>query len=440
MEAEKSPQSMQNLPIGEVQFAVDALFSYLRDVLYNPKSAFLDPEKLAEPFRELAQGILFIGQSIDECRTLANELSRGNLDSSIKISQENDIARGLKNLQSTLKHISWQVGQVAKGDYNQKLSFAGAFSASINDMITQLREREEALHAEIEINQQLALDAHNTVLLLEGITKSIEELIIVVDRSTHEWLYTNHKPSRYLPGIESVGELEAVLNLRIDEYNSGPVSGKAQAEVPLQTIVELVGGDGSLSQFFSVTGYPITWMEHKSIVLILIDITDEQQQRKELEQVAYYDTLTATYSRHYGMLTFENWLEEKQVFVVAFVDMDGLKYVNDTLGHTAGDEYILATAHILLGFGGQSVVCRLGGDEFMLLIRNFSGQQARERLEVMRRELAGSFGGVYDRSFSFGVVEVGKDNAKSASLLLSIADESMYEDKRTRKKERRALK
>ncbi|MDR1358069.1 MAG: GGDEF domain-containing protein, partial [Coriobacteriales bacterium] len=247
-------------------------------------------------------------QCVNESRALANELARGNLDTTITISPGNDIASGLKNLQSTLKHISWQVKQVAKGDYHQKLSFAGSFSESINDMIEQLKERDQALHAEIEINQQ----------------------------------------------------------------------------------------------------------------------------------VAFYDTLTSSYSRHYGMLTFERWLTEKQSFVVAFVDLDGLKYVNDTLGHTVGDEYILSTAQILTGFGDETIICRLGGDEFMLLIRGLSLEQSRESLEEMRERLAESFDGGYYRSFSYGLVEVDKDNTRSASLLLSIADECMYDDKRGRKKERRA--
>jgi diguanylate cyclase (GGDEF)-like protein len=421
------------------------MFAYLRDVLYHSKDANLDPEQLDELFRDLAQGMLFIGQCVNESRALANELARGNLESTITISPGNDIASGLKNLQSTLKHISWQVKQVAKGDYHQKVSFAGTFSESINDMIEQLKERDRALHAEIETNQRLAADAHNTVLLLESITKGIEELIVVIDCSTYEWLYTNHEPSRFLPNLESVNELKAILNMKLEDYNREPTAADdgetpvpAREKAPLQDLVELMGEDGSLCQFFSVMGYPITWMGRASTVLVLVDVTAEQREREQLEQVAFYDTLTSAYSRHYGMLTFERWLIEKQSFVVAFVDMDGLKYVNDTLGHTIGDEYILSTARILTGFGEQTILCRLGGDEFMLLIRGFSIEQAREVLEEMRERLAANFDGAYNRSFSYGLVEIDEENTRSASLLLSIADECMYDDKRGRKKERRA--
>ena len=438
MAAEQNTQELASLPIDEVQHAVDTLFVYLSDVLYYPKRAKLNPKLLPEPFRELAQGILFIGRCVEETRALANELGRGNLDTSTGISSDNEIASGLKNLQATLKHISWQVGQIAKGDYNQRLSHAGIFSSAINDMIEQLKERDGALRAEIILSRQLASDSHNTVLLLEGITKSIEELIAVVDRSTHELLYTNHAPEQYLRGTASLEELKVLISVRLVEYFSEMAADLSLTTVPFQSQIELKRDDGSISQAFSVTGYPITWMNRKSVVLKLIDITESLREQEELEQVAYYDTLTNAYSRYYGMLTLENWIAESREFTIAFVDMDGLKYVNDTYGHTAGDEYILATAEVLSGFGDQMVISRLGGDEFMLLLNDCPASKAQAELEAMREQLSREACTEYDRSFSFGLAEVDASNTKSSSLLLSIADENMYEDKRSRKKERRA--
>lgn len=437
MDAETNAHKPQSVPISDVQFAVDALFAYLRDILYAPKDAYLDPEAYAEPFRELAKGMLFIGKCINESRELANDLAKGNLDS-IKISPDNDLASGLKSFQSTLKHISWQAGQVAKGDYNQTLSFAGALSEAINDMTQQLKERDEALRAEIQRNQQLAADARKSAVLLEGITKSIAELIVVIDRTSHEWLYTNHSILNFLPNKGSVDELKANLEFRLGDYERESSAKDYESEEPLQDVIELITLGSSLSQFFSVAGYPLTWADHKAMVFILVDVTEEERERKELKQVAYHDTLTAAYSRHFGMLELDRWLKEKEQFVLAFADMDGLKYVNDTFGHATGDEYILATAQALAEIDEQVVISRLGGDEFMVLTRGVTEAEARKRFERVRKQLEEGHNGAYERSFSFGLVEVGRDNTKSASFLLSIADESMYEDKRSRKKERRA--
>ena len=441
MDTETRAENAITFSVEEVQFAADALFDYIRDVLYAPKQARLEPEKLIEPFRNLAKGLLFTGKCIEENRSLSKELSQGKLDSQIRISSDNEVASGLKNLQATLKHISWQVGQIAKGDYNQRLNFAGMFSDSINDMIDQLKEREGAMRAEMELTQQLADASRNTVLLLEGITKSIDELILVVDRFTHEWLYTNHDPLQYLFEEKTISKVKTLLHDMIDSYMDEPIEGPKGEEAPLQSIIRLLNEDDSISQIFSVAGYPIIWMERKSMVVKLVDVTQTHLESEELKQVAFYDTLTRTYSRHYGMLTLERWILESQEFVIAFVDMDGLKYVNDTFGHIAGDDYILATSTMLSEFENPSLICRLGGDEFMLLIRNYNAEQTAEKLEDMRKRLSEDCSGYeYDRSFSYGIVEVTKDNNKSASLLLSIADETMYEDKRSRKKERLATK
>lgn len=426
-----------DIPLAEVQAATTVLFEYLKNVLYNPKAASLDPEQLPESFRELANGILYIGTCIVESRELANDLAHGNLDSQ-QGSRGNEIVSGLKNLQSTLKHISWQVGQVAKGDFSQQLSFVGALSESINSMIKQLKERDEALKAEIEQNQQMADEAYNSMLLLEGITKTIAELIIVVDRNNYEWLYTNHNASDYLSDDESLDRLKRLIERKLDEYNNEPFADRTQVGVSLQTVIELQGESDPHEQYFSVVGYPITWMSRKSMVLILVDVTQEQKEREALEQAAYYDTLTSACSRHFGMQKLRSWLDRHRSFVIAFVDIDGLKYVNDTFGHAIGDEYILATAEALSGFGEQAVLCRLGGDEFMVLVKGLEMQEVREQLEAIREQLESSFGGEYVRTFSFGLVAVDESNVKSASLLLSIADENMYEDKRSRKKDRRA--
>jgi diguanylate cyclase (GGDEF)-like protein len=274
-------------------------------------------------------------------------------------------------------------------------------------------------------------------MLLESITKGIEDLIIVVDRDTYEWLYTNHDPMRFLFNMECLKEIKELINQKVNECCI-EMHERGIKDAPIQGQIELVANDDHPAQVFALTGYPIIWVDRKSAVIKLVDVTLREHEREELEQVAYYDALTNTYSRHYGMLTLERWIEEKQEFVLAFVDMDGLKYVNDTFGHVAGDEYIHATSDILSGFGKQATICRLGGDEFMLLIPKITAKQARAQLNKMRVELSKVADDKYDQSFSFGLVEVDKANTMSPSLLLSVADESMYEDKRNRKKERRA--
>jgi diguanylate cyclase (GGDEF)-like protein len=555
--------TQEGLSIKQQQAVADMLFAYLRDILYDPTSAQLDTETIPAVFQELAEGFLYIGQCIIETQRLANDLARGNLDSP-RVSPENELASGLKNLQSTLKHITWQVGQVAKGDYSQRLSFSGAFSESINDMIGQLRERDEALRSEIEANRQLARELQESVELLTGVANMMVEWIIVVDRHSGEWLYTNHNVSDALCDSETFHQLNDFIAARIQNEGcdasradsadnfcileikpsglagtlsqSPPVcvvpsnhpasslsaaaacliphthpaaqpvvpttdalpspaaavsqghnpqttgappldpapheqpgdtgrldnrdAGKTASHTPAKAQAKDVRFDtlavndtladtqadthevadlasGASSQFFTVVSYPMTWHGAKALVFVLADITAEQREREQLENIAYFDALTGTYSRHYGMNLLDRWLAARADFILAFVDMDRLKYVNDTLGHRAGDEYILAVSRALSNLDSQAVVTRLGGDEFMVLCRDVDVDDIRRRLSTLRERLTAESPDEYVRSLSFGLIHVGKDNKKSASLLLSIADENMYTDKRSRKLQRR---
>ena len=161
----------------------------------------------------------------------------------------------------------------------------------------------------------------------------------------------------------------------------------------------------------------------------------------DLEVLANFDLLTGLYSRRFGMQTFNEWLEQGHGFVVCFIDMDNLKYVNDTFGHSEGDHYILRVARHLKRFSPDALISRLGGDEFMLLARDFTQTDAEARLERLRTQLV-KMGddpqATYCNSMSFGVVEITADNTMPASELLSKADDKMYAYKRARKAERRA--
>ncbi|MDR0315911.1 MAG: response regulator [Treponema sp.] len=120
--------------------AVKLLFDYIRDVIYNPAHAVLDVGKLPQDFRDLGEGLKYLGDCILETRRFANALSRGELDEESP-SRNNEIAGPLKSLQSSLQHLTWQTQQVAMGDYQQRVDFMGNFSLAFNTMVQQLEER-----------------------------------------------------------------------------------------------------------------------------------------------------------------------------------------------------------------------------------------------------------------------------------------------------------
>jgi diguanylate cyclase (GGDEF)-like protein len=121
--------------------------------------------------------------------------------------------------------------------------------------------------------------------------------------------------------------------------------------------------------------------------------------------------------------------------------MDRLKYVNDVFSHAEGDRYILQVSELLKTFSPD--VCRLGGDEFMVLCTGITQEAAEARLEGLRdilvaQDHTSDDGKIsYKCSMSYGVVEVKRDNVLPAVDLLSQADEKMFSYKRAHKAERR---
>lgn len=97
-------------------YVAELLFQYLKDSLYAPQKASLDMERIPEDCRQLAEGIVFLGECLREQSEFGVALSRGNLHHALP-SVENVVAAPLKAIHGMLRHLTWQIQQVAKGDY-----------------------------------------------------------------------------------------------------------------------------------------------------------------------------------------------------------------------------------------------------------------------------------------------------------------------------------
>ncbi|MDR2157547.1 MAG: diguanylate cyclase, partial [Clostridiales Family XIII bacterium] len=320
----------------------------MRDVLYYPNRARLDVASLPDDFRELGEGLLVFASMLREVRDLARCLSRGDLSGELP-GPDNELASNLKALHATLKHLTWQTQQVAMGNYNQKIDFMGDFSEAFNTMIAQLKERQESQYREMEIIKKKTQDLARSNSLFEAITGNMSEWIVMIDRETGEHLFANHPVQNELAGDDI---FETQLYGILFDFAQGmddDVECKEE-EFPLISDVAL--------RYFSVKLYPIRWYEHNAVACVLTDISAEKAQIQELENVAYKDMLTGVYNRHFGMKLLNEWVKQRLSFVICFIDMDRLKYVNDVFGHAEGDKYILKVAELLNHFPTDPYVCR----------------------------------------------------------------------------------
>jgi diguanylate cyclase (GGDEF)-like protein len=404
----------------------ELLFGYLRDMMYAPSKARLDTERLPREIRRFGQGLQFFAECAAETAHFAKALSRGDLRGAALPPRQNEMAAPLKALHATLSHLTWQTQQVAKGDYDQHVDFMGDFAVAFNTMVQQLDERRKALIEEIESGRRKAQALESSNSLFEAIMSSMKQLIVVVDIETKEWLSLNHQVESILAEQRFRPQLFDWLNARIDEMT--------EDTRPHSLEVEFLEGD--VIQCFTAGCYPLHWHGRSAAAFILTDVTREKKRMKLLEDYAYRDTLTKTYNRHWGIEMMSDWIAEKRHFLLCFIDIDYLKYVNDQFGHATGDTYILHVVDLLREFSKDILISRLGGDEFMMLDGNHDLRSAEARLEEIRAKLRkkkATKDAKFSYSISYGVVEVHEDNTLPAGDLLAIADEKMYKYKRAHK-------
>lgn len=166
---------------------------------------------------------------------------------------------------------------------------------------------------------------------------------------------------------------------------------------------------------------------------------EEEQQRvrtSQLEKEAYIDPLTGAYSRRYVISNMNAMLENNERFVLVFIDLDGLKRVNDLHGHQEGDLYLQRFSTFMrVSLRQNSVFARFGGDEFLILMPDCEIEEAAQQMEKIRGNMERDRreeGGI---PFSYGLIQVKEHSGLSVEQWVTAADHAMYEDKETRREE-----
>ena len=168
-----------------------------------------------------------------------------------------------------------------------------------------------------------------------------------------------------------------------------------------------------------------------NVVIYVTRNVDEDKRREEhLIRISMTDEMTRLYNRRCyeeDLLRHrENDIEED--LVIFSIDVNGLKTVNDTKGHAAGDELIKGAADCLsLSIGNRGRVYRTGGDEFMAVVYASEPEEIRKEI----REKAGEWHGIYTDRITMSVGYAAHKANPKASIddLEHIADADMYEEK-----------
>lgn len=163
-------------------------------------------------------------------------------------------------------------------------------------------------------------------------------------------------------------------------------------------------------------------------------LTEQLRTEEKLKIMAFKDNLTGCYAKSYIMEQLDSLLSKKQHdFSLVYIDLDGLKIVNDKFGHNEGDIYIYNISRCIAhALRENDLFARMGGDEFMIILPKCNAEnadcvmkRALINLEYIKKEKT-----KYSMSMSYGIVHVDSSLMLfSKEDLIEMVDKKMYESK-----------
>ena len=169
---------------------------------------------------------------------------------------------------------------------------------------------------------------------------------------------------------------------------------------------------------------------------------ERHRMQTTLQGLSLVDELTRLYNRRGFLNLAAQHLKlaqrTKRGLSLAFIDLDGLKHINDTFGHHEGDRALVETAEILKRtFRSSDIMARIGGDEFAILAieaQEDSGGRLASRLQDKVREHNAQQQRSHELSLSMGIAHLDPQSPSSVEGLMTRADQALYEHKRSKQK------
>ncbi len=212
---------------------------------------------------------------------------------------------------------------------------------------------------------------------------------------------------------------------RIFKRNAQLLSGEMSDGSSLFRLVKTPGGKPQYIEYYLQILDRNDDGTARRILGLLRDVTNEQEKNMQIEHMANHDALTNLYNRH----NLKRRLDQKALpegsRIVVF-DLDGLKSVNDILGHFEGDDVLRRFAEMLNQAFPDDYIARIGGDEF-LIITSMNDRHIKQAHAKLRRNLETMLDYHIPLSVSVGVAALGEASDFRASY--EEAEEKMYRQK-----------
>jgi len=304
--------------------------------------------------------------------------------------------------------------------------------------ITESKEK-EILNTEIQRKKRIEQKQLNLIKSIASIYYTLHVIDLRNDTVTE--FSSNDLIRQYVNSSENAsGQLRLAMENTVDSR----YIPKALEFTNLKTLKERIGSKTSISAEF--IGKNIGWFEAcfivaernpvgeiYTVIFTTRSIDKEKRREENLLLISNTDELTGLYNRHAydGDIQKLEGSTLSDDLVVISMDSNGLKTINDSLGHAAGDEMLKGTAECIKRHFKYIGRCyRMGGDEFTVIARI-----AKENIEEIYNDFLESLSNWRGRyiaaglSVSFGYAYAGDNQGLDVEELAKIADKNMYKDK-----------
>ncbi len=299
----------------------------------------------------------------------------------------------------------------------------------LNEHVEQL-DRE--VNARVSIEQKLRLAASVFEHSSEGIVITDANNVIVEVNDAFENLtgYSRKEVIGSKPNILKSGKHKSEFYAKM--YESIKQTGSWQGELWNKNKKgELYAELLSISVIKDREGSIINY------VAIFNDITQNKEQHDKMAYLVNYDPLTGLANRRFLLERLSHAVRvakrSRNIVAIIFIDLDNFKYINDTLGHNAGDELLLQIVARLNDITRESdTLARMGGDEFVLLVENINSEEA---LAALAQKVVDAISPSYiiEKTTVFTSASVGvsmfPDDGEDIEVLMKKADMAMYQSK-----------
>ncbi|CCO25474.1 EAL domain-containing protein [Maridesulfovibrio hydrothermalis] len=327
-------------------------------------------------------------------------------------------------LSEPLKSLSDAMSKVGRGDFQLSLPIErrdeiGSLGRSMLSMARELK------------NTTISRDFFNGILygMRDGVIVTDENDNIVIINNAAEILLDSSMTEAVGRSIYDYIDEESYRNFKYEKNTNHKEHGLE---------LKIVPKDGS-ERHVLVSSSKIKNNEALYKVFILHNITERKKLEDELTFKALHDNLTGLANRHalinrlkVAIARFER--DPQRPYAVLFIDLDRFKFINDTLGHNAGDKLLIEiSARLKRLTRAEDTVSRLGGDEFIILLNEVEGPDSAaivaDRVLEVIAEPVRLCGENVVVTCSVGLF-VSTDSSIDINAVLAKADMAMYEAKK----------